>query len=135
LPSAFESAYRKCSRLGPTGGDGLLAVIVLLVITTPRKKSAVLKLLKKISARPNVIFKPADLHDFKSPLAGGYWPAQLDRFIEPAGSLEEGVGQIERERRAVALLPDLEIIEEPPDVGEEQIADHRVPCGAEARSS
>jgi hypothetical protein len=33
--------------------------------TTRRKKSAVLKLLKKISARPNVIFKPADLHDFQ----------------------------------------------------------------------
>jgi GTP-dependent phosphoenolpyruvate carboxykinase len=27
--------------------------------------SAVLKLLKKISPRPNVIFKPADLHDFQ----------------------------------------------------------------------
>ena len=34
-----------------------------------RKKSAVLKLLKKISARPNVIFKPADLHD--SQIAAG----------------------------------------------------------------
>jgi hypothetical protein len=33
--------------------------------TTRGKKSAVLKLLKKISARPNVIFKPADLHDFQ----------------------------------------------------------------------
>jgi hypothetical protein len=33
--------------------------------TTPRKKNAVLKLLKKISAPPNTIFKPPDLHDFQ----------------------------------------------------------------------
>jgi hypothetical protein len=32
--------------------------------TIPGKKSAVLKLLKKISAPQNPIFKPADLHDF-----------------------------------------------------------------------
>ena len=44
-------------------------------------------------------------------------------LIEPAGGLEEGVGQVEREGRAIALLPDFEIAEEPPDVGEEEIAD------------
>jgi hypothetical protein len=35
----------------------------------------------------------------------------------------ESVGQVESEGRAVALLPDFEIVEEPTNVGEEQVAD------------
>ena len=50
-------------------------------------------------------------------------PSELDQLIKPAGGLEEGVGQVEREGRAVALLPGFEIVEEPTDVGEEQVAD------------
>ena len=47
-------------------------------------------------------------------------PSELDQLIEPAGGLEEGVGQVEREAGAVALLPDFEIVEEPANVGEEE---------------
>ena len=45
------------------------------------------------------------------PLAIG--PSELDQFLEPASGLEKGVGQVEREGGAVALLPDHEIVEEP----------------------
>jgi hypothetical protein len=37
--------------------------------------------------------------------------------------LEESVGQVEREGRAISLLPGFEIVEEPTDVGEEEVAD------------
>jgi hypothetical protein len=40
---------------------------------------------------------------------------------QTAGGLEEGGGQMERKGRAVTLLPGFEVIEEPTDVGEEQI--------------
>jgi hypothetical protein len=39
-------------------------------------------------------------------------------LIEPAGSLKEGVGQVESESRAISLLPDFEMIEEPADISE-----------------
>lgn len=51
------------------------------------------------------------------------FPSKLDQLLEPAGSLEEGVGQVERERGAIGLLPGFEVVEEPTDVGEEEIAD------------
>jgi hypothetical protein len=44
-----------------------------------RKKSAVLKLLKKISARPNVIFKPADLNDSQIAAGRRPWMSALPR--------------------------------------------------------
>jgi hypothetical protein len=47
----------------------------------------------------------------------------LDQFIKPARGLEEGIGQVEREARAISRLPGFQIIEEPTDVGEEQVAD------------
>jgi hypothetical protein len=37
--------------------------------------------------------------------------------------VEERVGQVEREGRAIALLPDLQIVEQPSNVGKEQITD------------
>jgi hypothetical protein len=48
-------------------------------------------------------------------------PADLDQLLKPAGGLEESVGQVEREGRAISLLPGFEIVEEPADVGEMQI--------------
>ena len=50
-------------------------------------------------------------------------PSELDQLLEPAGGLEESVGQVEREGGAVALPPGLKIVEEPTDVGEEEVAD------------
>src|SRR6476620_4041023 len=46
----------------------------------------------------------------------------LSRF-KPAGGLKEGVGQVESKGRAISLLADFEIVEEPTDVGKEEIAD------------
>jgi hypothetical protein len=37
--------------------------------------------------------------------------------------LEEGIGQVEREGRAVALLSGSQIVEQPTDVGEEEVPD------------
>ena len=42
-----------------------------------------------------------------------------DQFIKPAGGLEEGVCEVEREGRAVAILPGFQISEKPTDIGEE----------------
>jgi hypothetical protein len=53
-------------------------------------------------------------------------PGKLDQLLEPAGGLEESVGQVEREGGAVALPPDFEIVEQPADVGEEKVADLRL---------
>jgi hypothetical protein len=50
-------------------------------------------------------------------------PCQLDQLIKPAGSLEERIGKVEREGGAISLVPDFEIVEEPADVGEEEVAD------------
>jgi hypothetical protein len=47
-------------------------------------------------------------HDFLShPLAIS--PRELDQLLEPAGGLEKGVGQVEREGRAIALLVGFEV--------------------------
>ena len=59
-------------------------------------------------------------HNFFSCLA--IWPSELDQFLEPAGGLEESVGQVGREGGAVVLPPGLKIVEEPTDLGEEQVA-------------
>ena len=48
-------------------------------------------------------------------------PAELDKLIKPASGLEEGVGQVEREGRAIALLPGLQVRQQSADVGEEEI--------------
>jgi hypothetical protein len=48
----------------------------------PSKKSAVLKLSKKISARQQVIFKPADLHDFQIAAGIPYYCAALQLSTE-----------------------------------------------------
>jgi hypothetical protein len=37
--------------------------------------------------------------------------------------LEECVGQVKSEGGAVALVPDFKIVEEPTDIGEEEVAD------------
>jgi hypothetical protein len=50
-------------------------------------------------------------------------PRELDQFLKTAGGLKEGIGQMEREGRPVALLPDFEVVEQPTDVGEEEVAD------------
>jgi hypothetical protein len=47
----------------------------------------------------------------------------LDQLIKSAGSLKEGVGQMEREGGAIALLVPFKVADEPADVGQEQIAD------------
>ena len=39
-------------------------------------------------------------------------PSELDQLLEPAGRLEESVGQVKREGGAVALLVDFEVVEE-----------------------
>ena len=50
-------------------------------------------------------------------------PGELDYFNKPASGLEQCVGQVERENRAISLLPNFQIVEEPPDVGEEEVTD------------
>jgi hypothetical protein len=41
--------------------------------------------------------------------------------------LEERVGQVERKSRTIALLPGFQIVQQPPDVGDKQIADLGLP--------
>jgi hypothetical protein len=53
-------------------------------------------------------------------------PPKLDKLVKPACRLEEGIGQVKHESRAVALLPDLQIVEQPPNVGQEQVTDLRL---------
>ena len=50
-------------------------------------------------------------------------PCELDQLIEPAGGLKQRISQVECQGRAIALLPGFEVVKEPPNVGEEQIAD------------
>ena len=38
-------------------------------------------------------------------------------------SLKKGVGQVEREGRSVSLLLHFEVVEEPADIGEEEVVD------------
>ena len=53
-------------------------------------------------------------------------PSELDQLLEPAGGLEESVGQMEREGGAVAILPGFQISEEPTDIGKEEVANLRL---------
>jgi hypothetical protein len=50
----------------------------------------------------------------------------LDQLIKPAGGLEESVGQVKDEGRAISLLVAFQVGEEPTNVGEQQIADLRL---------
>jgi hypothetical protein len=50
-------------------------------------------------------------------------PLELDKLIKPASGLKEGVSQVKRERGAIALLPGFQVVQEPPNVSEEEIAD------------
>ena len=54
----------------------------------------------------SLAFDPESDNFLPHPLAIA--PGELDQFIEPAGGLEEGVGQVEREGGAISLLPDFE---------------------------
>jgi hypothetical protein len=47
----------------------------------------------------------------------------LNKFIEPAGSLKEGVGQVECEGGAIPLLANFEVVEQPTDIGKKQVVD------------
>ena len=50
-------------------------------------------------------------------------PVKLNKFIEPAGGLKEGVGQVECESGAIALLTNFEVVEQPTDIGKKQVVD------------
>ena len=69
----------------------------------------------------SLAFDPQGDNFLPHPLAIG--PGELDQFIKPAGGLEEGVGQVKREGGAVAIAAGFEVVEEPTDVGEEEVAD------------
>ena len=50
-------------------------------------------------------------------------PSELNKFIEPAGGLKEGIGQVECEGGAIALLANFEVVEQSADIGKKQVVD------------
>ena len=46
---------------------------------------------------------------------------ELDKLIKPTSGLEESVGEVKSESRAIVLLPGFQIVQQPPDVSEEQM--------------
>jgi hypothetical protein len=74
-----------------------------------------------LKPREHLALDPESDDFLPHPLAIG--PSELDQLLEPAGGLEESVGQVEREGGAVAMPPGFKIVEEPTDLGEEEVAD------------
>jgi hypothetical protein len=67
------------------------------------------------------LYLPAGAYLFLK--AAAFWPPAGLTSPDPAADLEEGVGQVESEGRAISLLPGFQIIEESANVGEEEVAD------------
>ena len=69
--------------------------------------------------REHLALDPEDDNLLPHPLAIA--PSELDQLIKPAGGLKEGIGQVECEGGAIALLTNFEVVEQPTDIGKQVV--------------